>query len=513
MVETVQERETILKEIQTAVRHTAVYGMGNVLVKALGFFMLPFYTHYLNPVDYGILEILDLSMTLFGLAINMGLVPAFLRCYAAAESAAEKRKVVSTGCLFVSVTGLLTFLAGLGLVRPASTLIFGPQVPATYVMLSFAALILSWMANLPRTYLRALEASGTYTIVDILTVLLLLTLNIVFIAVFKLGLVGILLSSVIVAALQLILLAGWALSKVGIGFSRPYLRQMLGFGLPLIFSNFGLFVLNFSDRFFLQHLRSLDVVGIYAVGYKFGFMLNALVIQSFFVMWQSRMYAIHAQPQHPKIFRQIFVLYALVLIFAGLVLSLFSPEIVRVMVSPKFAASRDVIPLVVLSYIFYGLGYYAQLGLFLTDRTNLVGMIGAAGAVLNLALNYLLILHYGMMGAAWATLLSFVAMAAGSYCLAQRVFPLPLGVGRVAVMMMLGTGFYLFSRSRMDSLGIALLTKVSLLFAFIVVVWKGRILSSAEVATVIAARDYALGSVSRLIKTVSGRELSQEEHV
>ena len=53
MVGAVQGKETVLKEIQTAVRHMAVYGIGGILVKALGFFMLPFYTHYLSPGDYG----------------------------------------------------------------------------------------------------------------------------------------------------------------------------------------------------------------------------------------------------------------------------------------------------------------------------------------------------------------------------------------------------------------------------------------------------------------------------
>src|SRR4029077_17328391 len=136
-------------------------------------------------------------------------------------------------------------------------------------------------------------------------------LNVVFIAVLKAGLAGILWSSLIVGALQFVLLSGWAFHTAGLGFSKTHLHRLLGFGVPLILSNIGLFVLNFSDRFFLQHLRSLELVGIYAVGYKFGFMMNYLFVQPFFVMWQSRMYVIHAQPEHRKIFKEIFALYSL----------------------------------------------------------------------------------------------------------------------------------------------------------------------------------------------------------
>lgn len=491
-METVSEHNTVLKEMQTAVRHMAVYGVGNVMVKALGFLMLPFYTHYFTPRDYGTLEILDLSMSLFALVLNMGLTPAFLRVYAAAKSEEQRRHVVSTGCIFGITTGVLTFLAGVGFVRPATLLLFGPGVPATYILLSFSALVLNYMANLPRTYLRALEASGTYTIVDTAGVFALLGLNVWFIAGLKLGLAGVLWSSVIVSGVQFTGFSLWALRRAGIWFRVAQLRYMLEFGVPLILSNIGLFVLNFSDRYFLQHLRSLDVVGVYAVGYKFGFMMNYLFVQPFFVMWQTRMYAIHTNPDHRKIFRQFFAIFSLGLFFAGLGMSLFSPEVIRLMVEPRFAAGQEVVPVVVLSYVFYGLGYYAQLGMLLTDRTRLVGVIGAAAAGLNLVLNYFLISKFGMMGAAWATLLSFAAIAAACYWGSQRVFPLPLGLGRMWAGLLLAVALYLpFRFWTPGSLAGTLVLKLVALAAFPVLAWKTGILPSAMA-------DAALAAVGRL---------------
>jgi O-antigen/teichoic acid export membrane protein len=485
-MEIVQERSDVLKEIQTAVRHMAVYGVGNVMVKAIGFLMLPFYTHYFTPKDYGILEILDLSMSLFALVLNMGLTPAFLRIYAAAESPEARHHVVSTASIFGITTGLLTFLAGVGFVGPVTVLLFGPNVPSIYILLSFSALVLNYMANLPRTYLRALEASGTYTIVDTGGVFLLLGLNVWFIAVLKVGLVGVLWSSVIVAALQFIGLSGWALGRAGFRFRMLHLRRMLAFGTPLVLSNVGLFVLNFSDRYFLQHLRSLEVVGVYAVGYKFGFMMNYLFVQPFFVMWQSRMYAIHENPEHRKIFKQFFAMFSLGLLFAGLAMSLFSPEVIRLMVEPRFAAGQDVVPIVVLAYIFYGLAYYAQLGMLLTDRTKLIGVIGAGAAVLNLVLNYFLVSSFGMMGAAWATLISFAAIAGACYWGSQRVFPLQLGLSRVGLGLLLAVALYLPCRFWIPlGLGGTIAIKIAALAAFPLLAWKTGILPASVADTVI----------------------------
>jgi O-antigen/teichoic acid export membrane protein len=506
-VGTVQEQQTG-KQIQTAIRHSAVYGLGGVLAKVLGFLMLPFYTHYLSPADYGLLEILDLSMSLLGMFLNMGMTAALLRCYATLEAEGEKRKAVSTALSFVGATGLLTLFLGLALVRPASVLIFGPHVPAVYLLLSFSSFILAYIANLPRTYLRALEASGTVVVVETVGLFLMLALNIYFIAVLRIGLLGILLSSLIVGFMQMMFLSAWTVREVGIRFRWTYFRQMAAFGLPLIFSNVAIFVLNFSDRFFLQHLRSLDVVGIYAVGYKFGYMLNYLIIQPFYVMWQVRMYIIHAEPDHPKIFGQIFVLYSLLLTYAGLALSMFSPEIVRLMVGPKYSSSQDVIPLVALAYIFYGIGYYSQLGMFLTNRTQLIGIISFAAAALNFVLNYVLILEYGMLGAAWATVASFLFIAAGSYWLSQRALPLPLGLNRVSLAIAVAIGLYLLSRCVGPSVGPALLAKASLLVIFPLLLWKTRLLSRAEVGTLVSTRDNTMAGVSRLLGLVSRKAVS-----
>jgi O-antigen/teichoic acid export membrane protein len=505
MTDAARDRNNIFGEIKTAVRHSTVYGLGNVLVKVLGFAMLPFYTHYLSPASYGLLEILDLSMSLLAMVLHMGIAPAFLRRYAAAQSVEEKNTAVSTAFLFICGTGLIVSILGLAFVRPVSALLFGPEVPSLYLLMSFGSFLLSYVASLPRTYLRALEASGAFTAVESISLFAMLGLNIYFIAVLKIGLMGILLSSVIVMGVQALLLSIWTVRAVGIHFSGVQLQSMVTFGLPLIFSNLAIFALNFSDRFFLQHLWSLEVVGIYAVGYKFGFMMNYLLVQPFYAMWQSRMYVIHSKPQHPAIFRQIFMFYSLLLVYAGLALSVLSPEIIRVMAGPQFSSSQDVIPIIVLAYVFYGIGYFVQSGMFLATKTSLLGLVSICAAVLNLGLNYVLILHFGVFGAAWATLLSFIAIAAGSYLVSQRVMPLPLDIKRVAMVVLLGIAGYLLCRwASPESLGAALLTKAFVLAVFPFLLWKMRILSPAELVTVASATDKTRAGVSRLLAFVSG---------
>jgi O-antigen/teichoic acid export membrane protein len=220
-------------------------------------------------------------------------------------------------------------------------------------------------------------------------------------------------------------------------------------------------------------------------------------------MWQTRMYAIHAQEEHAKIFRQVFALYAVSLLFAGLAMSLFSAETVNLMVERKFAASQYVIPVVVLSYIFYGLSYYAQLGLYLTDRTKIVGIIGAAAAGVNLFLNYFLIQAFGMMGAAWATLLSFAFIAGVSYVCSQRVLPMPLGVGRMFGAMLLATALFLACYlAHPWSVAATVVMKLCVLALFPVLTWKTGLLPASAAATVSLAASQMVSRVERVRESV-----------
>jgi O-antigen/teichoic acid export membrane protein len=458
----------------------------------MGFAMLPLYTHYLSTKDYGVLEMLDLAMSLTGMFLNMGFAMAFLKSYGAAESEEEKRMIASSSFFFGLGTGLGIFGIGWLLIPKATVLLLGPGVPSSYLFLSFSYFVMGYIGTVPYTYIRAKEQSASLVLFDTLGMFLILALNIYFIVVLKLSILGILLSAIICGALKLVVLFVWILPALRLVIDWNRLKGMLRFGAPLVISNLTMFTLNFSDRFFLQHLRSLDVVGIYAVSYKIGFMLNFLLIQQFNMMWQARMYIVAKSSESRRIFRQIFMLYSLVLILAGLGLSLVSSEIMAIMVDRKFAGGSQIIPLIAMAYIFLGIGYYVQVGMYLSGKTGLIGVVSAVAAVVTLALNYGLIRYAGMTGAAWATVLGFLSLAIGSYWISERVYPLGLDVGRVLKAFGLAVAVYVISRQIViPALGLALLVKAALLAGFVGLIWISGVLSSDERATLDVARSSA----------------------
>jgi O-antigen/teichoic acid export membrane protein len=174
--------------------------------------------------------------------------------------------------------------------------------------------------------------------------------------------------------------------------------------------------------------------------------------------------------------------------------------VVRLMVNPRYAAGAQVVGVVALAYVFLGIGYYVQLAMFLGHRTGLVGGVSTVAAVINLGANYFFISRFGMMGAAAATLLGFLALAVGSYYCSERVFAMHLPVRRVAQALCVAIALYLLDqRLKLGSLAWALILKCLLLagFATVLRLW---LLSRDEMATVESLRRSAAANTRRFLR-------------
>jgi len=481
---TVAEDVSVAHEIADALRHSFVYGLGNILAKAVGFAMLPFYTHYLSPRDYGIWEILEVTMSLLAVILQAGISAAVLRFYGNADSELGRRQVVSSAFVFVITTGCVTLLTAAAFAGPLSRFLFGGDTPSTYLLLSLISFATAYM-NVPAiAFLRAQESSAKVVTAGTAALVVQLTLNVVFLAILKLGLVGVLISGIIANGGQLVVLGGMTLRKVGLRPNARLLRSMLKFGTPLILSGLSMFAVNYSDRMFLQRFASLETVGIYAIGYKFAFMINFLLMQPFFQMWPPRMFTVHRRPDSVRIFHEVFLLFSVTVIWAGLGLTLFSPEIVRVMVDARYAGAEAVIPIVVLAYVIWAMGDYLQLLLLLSPQTAIIGWISIIGSLVTFAANYVLIGRFGIIGAAWATLFGFGFISVVSYHFSRRVVRIDSSVARA--LKALGVAILLYLSIRQlpaVRMWLMLSAKASAFIVFPMILWLSALFTRNEIAT------------------------------
>lgn len=476
------------RELKELLKHTSVYGAGNLLNKLVGFLLIPFYTHYLSPADYGTLELLDLSVALFGLAVMMWMNASIVRYYYEYEDQKNRSEVVGTALLMASLVGILSVIGGMAFAKQLSALILKSSTFYRYFWLLSITFCFSTLSGVSLSYLRAKQRSALVTALSIVSTILSLSLNIYFIAVLRTGVIGILFSGLITTALSASVLTVATVREVGLRFSLEKLEILIRYGAPLVITSFSAFALNFSDRFFLQRFTTVSTVGIYALGYKFAFMLSFLVVQPFDMIWSSRMYEVAKRANRAELFSQLFRYYSFALVGIALVLSIIIRDLIAIIASPSYREAYKIVPVVALAYVFQGAYRMMVGGIYIRKKTSYVGAISLVSLTVNLGLNYVLIRPYGAMGAAWATALSFLFMAGMAYVISEKVYPVRYRLGSLFVPVAIATALYVCAaRISVSSFFGSAIVRILILLSFPVILCLVGFFKKAEVRKAIEA--------------------------
>jgi O-antigen/teichoic acid export membrane protein len=204
--------------------------------------------------------------------------------------------------------------------------------------------------------------------------------------------------------------------------------------------------MDLSDRYVLRLYGAFDEVAVYGVGYKIGMVLQLAVVWPFQLAWPAFSFSISERPEHEKTYAVALTYLVLVLVGLGLALSISSRIIVAGgLIGVGYREAYVVVPLVALAYAFNGVQYCVSPGVHLAGKTRLLPMIATVAALGNLALNFLLIPRWGMMGAAWATAAAFFALAIGTAAIGQRYYPVQYEYGRLARLMAMGIAIFLIA--------------------------------------------------------------------
>ena len=421
----------MISEIKKFLKHSFIYGIGALLSKIVGFLLIPLYTRYLTTSDYGVLELLDLTSTIVSIFISMRIGSAVIRFYYDSADELEQKKVVSTAYMATFASALLVVLFSQICSIRLSCLIFDTNVYDKYFKLVFMATALSLISSVPEAYLMARKQSIFYTIISLMTLSSYLILNIYFIVFLKMGILGILYSSVITKIFNSSVLSFYCITKNSLFFSFTKFKSMLKFSLPLIPANVGTFILNYADRFILQKLATTAEVGIYALGYKFGYMLPVLVMGPINMIWVPQMFEL-ASKSDKKTIEKMFTYIMLILIFCGLGLILLTKDAIRIMATPPFYPAYKVVSFVVLGYIFRGMASFFWDGIMIAKKTIYIGISVFISALSNILLNILLIPQFRAMGAAYSTAISFFIMFVLIFYFCQRVYSIKCEWGRIS---------------------------------------------------------------------------------
>jgi len=417
-------------EIKKLFSHTVIYGLGTYSYRVLGFFLIPVYTRYLVPDDYGILGLATMLSAVLFIFLNLGQSSAFFRSYFDHDDPDGRKSVLSTSILLTLVNCL--FLGGLLLLfaKSLSWLVFGsPIYVGLFVLICLASLSRVFL-RIPFAMLRAEEKSARYAVLSVLRGLTGILIALALVVGFGQGIYGVMWSQFASHFVFCLLLIPGVIRGLRWSFSKRTARDLLAFGTPHVPMGLATFVLNLSDRYFLKHYSTLYNLGLYSLGYNLGEALR-LLVTALHLAYPPFVLSNRKAPHAQELYARVTTYYFALMGFIALALSLLAREIIGIMAAPSYHDAYRVIPLVALAQIFYGFSFVGTAGLIIKRRPIYRTFSVFVAAAVNLALNYLWIPSYGMMGAAVATVVAFLVGSLLITGISYWFYPVPYEYGRL----------------------------------------------------------------------------------
>jgi len=413
--------DSILKESKAMVRHSIIYSLGNFMSKSIGFLMIPVYTRFLEPFEYGILELVSLTTEMAGMILTLRISRAMYRFYFEYDNVEDKNQVISTAMISFGMIGIL----GLILASLSSGFLAEKVLDSSklyhYFIISFSSLWFGTINQMSFTYLQIRKKSTRYILFSSFRLIISLSLNIYFVVFLKTGVVGILYSNLISSAVMTLILSIPVLLTVGISFSKNKFKEMLKFSLPLIPGGLANFVVLVSDRFIVKEFGSLADAGIYSLSYKFGTLPHVFLTVPFFQIWSVRRFELFKDKSSEEVMGKIITYFVFMLVFLGLGISVLSQDVIKIMANEKFWSAYKYIPILILSYVVFGLFNHFAVPILIQKKTKYLSYIDIGNGIFTVCLNILLIRRYGIYGAAFATLICYTTRIIALYIISNRL--------------------------------------------------------------------------------------------
>jgi O-antigen/teichoic acid export membrane protein len=412
--------------VRKTLSHAAIYGMGTVLANAAGIIMLPIYTRFLTPADYGLLEYLQMLMDVTSIVFGARALSGVFRIYFDNEDEHHRKSVICTSLVTDVVLHSLGAAMLILFAVPLADAFIGGTEYAKYIVIFALGLITMAMTSVPMVYLRILERPWMFITVSLLKLLCQIGLNIYLVVWLKMGALGVIISTVTTGVLVGGSLSAWTLYRTGWKVSRTTGVRLLRFGVPMALASMGAFYTTYGDRFFIKHYWGLAEVGIYALSYRFGFALSYLVFGTFNQVWGPQAYQVYREPDGVRTFRRVFLLIMLGLIYSATALSILAHDILRVMADPAFIDAAISIPVILLAYVVRSVGDFCGFGIRYVEKTKHF-LHASILSVIVMTVGYVtLIPRWGALGAAFATLAGMLVESWWIIRISEKFVPLDL---------------------------------------------------------------------------------------
>lgn len=449
-----------LNPLRRLASQTAIYGLSSIIGRFLNYLLVPLFTYFFSPTEYGVISEFYAYTGFFAVLLVFGLETGYFRFR---DNAAGADTAYATALRFLLIANLGFFLLMMLFAQGVADGLDHGAHPE-YVVWLAAILALDSMAAVAFARLRAEERPWRFAGIKLIEIGITVAMNLFFIVVCReayqqdpasafgrlwipeIGVGYIFIANLIGSGVKWLLLAP-QMRGITTGFDPALFARMMRYSLPMVVIGFAGVINEMLDRAMMKYLLPYDSetnlaqLGIYSACYKLSILMS-LFIQAFRYAGEPFFFAHAGQKDSQALYARIMTAFVIFCMLIFLLVTLYL-DIFKYFIGEPFRAGLAVVPVLLLANLF--LGIYVNLSIWykLTDRTLMGAGVALGGAAITIVLNLWWIPVLGYMGAAWATLSCYASMAAVSYLLGRRHYPVPYELNRIMGYIALGLGIYL----------------------------------------------------------------------
>lgn len=395
-----------MKDLAKFIKVTSIYLIGNVLTKVISFLMLPLYTKYLSPTDYGTYDLNVAYITFLSTILFFDLWDGILRFMFDAKKIEDKKKVVGTGIVICAISTSIYAISVFSL---------GNLLGIKFKLLLFFFGLFTNLQNIVGYTARGFSKNSIFAVGGVIGSAVQVIFNIVFIAYLRLGYQYMYVAACIGLVVN-ILLVGHAVKFISIMFDRKsfdknLLKSMLNFSIPLSINSVAYWFLTSYNKVIIQHTLSIAANGMYAIANKFSMVLQ-LLTQCFQLAWQELTYskASMSQDEMGKFYTMATNEYVK---FMLLGLTIILPPIKLVFpyfINGNYSDSMYIIPFALLATVFSSISSFLGSIFGTLKKNKYIFTTTIMGSVVNIIVIQFLIVRFGIQGASISLALGFIVV-------------------------------------------------------------------------------------------------------
>jgi len=411
---------------------TLLYGLGNMVPRLLNFFLFPIHTLFFHPEEYGVFTKLMSVVALLNIVYTFGMETAYFR-FATKPDADEKKVFNVAQTVVVSISTLFS-LSFILFASSFANLLDVPHHESYLVWLSLIMFIDN-VVSIPFARLRLQKKAVAFALFRISNVVILTGLNLYFLYVIfdpQIGISYIFIANLIANAFYLIFffktLTSWRPA-----YDRQIFSSMIRYAYPVMLTGLAGMTNEFFSRLALENWlpknfypgkSSAYALGVFGACYKFSVLMN-LAVQAFRMAGEPFFFSQSSDRNSPQLFAKVnhyFVIMCCVILL-GVSINL---DVLKFLIqSPEYWEGLNIVPPLLLGYLFLGVYYNYSVWFKLTDKTYYGTIITIGGAISTMVFNMILIPIAGYYGSSLATTLVYFSMMMACYYFGQKYYPIP----------------------------------------------------------------------------------------